>query len=87
MSENNLKNNSETNWDYLKMATDEEIDTSDIPPFDNDFFAEAKMRLPEGKVSVLLNLDEEVVGWYQKQGKEFQNLINTALRDYAETNR
>lgn len=39
--------------------TDEEIDTSDSPPLDESFFAEAKLRMPKGKVAVLVNVDEE----------------------------
>ena len=64
--------------------TDEEIDTSDIPPLDNAFFAEAQLRLPEGKVPVVMSLDADVFQWFKSQGAEYQNLINTALRIYAE---
>ncbi len=82
-----MKINSETNWDFLKTATDSEIDASDIPPLDDDFFDNAELRLAKGKVSILVNLDEEVVNWYKKSGNDFQSLINTALRHYAETHR
>jgi len=82
-----LKKNSETNWERLKTISDEEIDTSDISPLDESFFTEASVRIPKGKVSVLLNVDEEIADWYKKQGSDFQNLVNTALRDYAETHR
>jgi uncharacterized protein (DUF4415 family) len=82
-----LKENSETNWERLKTISDEEIDASDIPPLDESFFADAGLRIPKGKVSVLLNVDEEIADWYKKQGSDFQNLVNTALRDYAETHR
>lgn len=67
--------------------SDDEIDTSDIPLLDESFFANAKLRLPEGKVPVMLNVDEEIIEWYQKQGGSFQGLLNTALRDYAESHR
>ena len=82
-----MKKCSETNWEHLKTISDEEIDTSDIPSLDENFFAGAKLRVPKGKVSVLLNVDEEIADWYKKQGSEFQNLVNTALRDYAESHR
>ena len=82
-----MKKHSETNWERLKTISDEEIDTSDIPPLGEEFFAGARLRPPKGKVSVLLNVDEEVAEWYKKQGGNFQNLINAALRDYAETHR
>ncbi|MGC2236856.1 MAG: BrnA antitoxin family protein [Pyrinomonadaceae bacterium] len=87
MNEKILKKCSETNWEHLKTISDEEIDTSDIPALDENFFAGAKLRVPKGKVSVLLNVDEEIADWYKKQGSDFQNLVNTALRDYAESHR
>lgn len=67
--------------------SDEDVDTSDIAPLDEDFFRDATYRSPSGKVSVVLNVDEEVIEWYQKQGGSLQGLINAALRDYAESHR
>ena len=87
MNEKDLKKHSETNWEQLKTISDEEIDTSDIPPLDEDFFAGALLRVAKGKVPVLLSVDEEIADWYKKQGGDFQNLVNTALRDYAEAHR
>ena len=84
MSANDLKNSSETNWERIDQMTDEEIDTSDIPPLDDTFFANAKLRLPEGKVPVIMSVDADVFKWFKSQGPEYQNLINAALRIYAE---
>jgi uncharacterized protein (DUF4415 family) len=67
--------------------SDDEIDTSDIPFLDETFFASAKLRMPEGKVSVLLNVDEEILEWYQEKGIDIRNVANSALRDYVETHR
>ncbi len=64
--------------------TDEEIDTSDIPPLDDTFFANAKLQLPKERVPVVMTLDADVFQWFKSQGSEYQNLINTALRLYAE---
>ena len=41
--------------------TVEEIDTSDIPPLDEAFFANAKLRLPKGKVPVVISVDADVL--------------------------
>ena len=65
--------------------TDEEIDTSDIPPLDESFFAMAEIRIPKGKVPVVMSVDADVFEWFSAQGAEFGNLINSALRAYAET--
>ena len=51
---------SETNWERIDQMADEEIDTSDIPPLDDAFFANAELRLPKGKVPVVMSVDADV---------------------------
>ncbi len=86
MNASNLKKHSETNWARVEEMTDEEIDTSDIAPLGEAFFANARLRMPE-KVSVTLNVDAEVLEWFKAHGEEFQSRINAALRIYAEAHR
>ena len=86
MSTSNLKKPSETDWARVDAMTDEEIDTSDIPPLDEAFFAGAKLRVPE-KVSLTINVDADVLEWFRAQGEEFQGRINAALRIYAEAHK
>jgi uncharacterized protein (DUF4415 family) len=87
MNEKDLKKQSETDWTRLEAMTDEEIDVSDIPPLGEKFFANAKLRMPKGKVSVLLNVDEETNDWYRAQGDEAKELMTVALKIYAEAHR
>lgn len=87
MNASNLKKPSETDWTRIDEMSDEEIDTSDIPPLDETFFANAKLRMPEKKVSVTVSIDADVLEWFEAQGKEFQNRINAALRIYAEAHK
>ena len=84
MNGNNLKNTSQADWSKIEALTDEEIDTSDIPPLDQRFFANAKLRMPKGKVAVAVSVDEDVSEWFQAQGEESRNLMSAALRIYAE---
>ena len=49
MNGNDLKSTSHTDWDRVKLMTDEKVDTGDIPPLDDDFYAHAELRLPERK--------------------------------------
>jgi len=67
--------------------TDEEIDTSDIPPLDEKFFANARLRMPRGKVAVTVSVDKDVIDWYQEQGEESKALMSVALKIYAEAHR
>ena len=87
MSESNLNNTSQTNWAKLEAMTDEEIDTSDIPPLDEKFFASARLRMPRGKVAVTVSVDKDVVDWYQAQGEDSKALMSAALKIYAEAHR
>ena len=64
--------------------TDDEIDVSDSPPLDNDFFASAQWRMPEQKTAVTLSVDSEVLKWFEAQGADFQLRVNAALKIYAE---
>jgi uncharacterized protein (DUF4415 family) len=67
--------------------TDEEIDTSDIPPLDEKFFANARLRMPKGKIAVTVSVDKDVSDWYQAQGDESKSLMSAALKIYAEAHR
>jgi uncharacterized protein (DUF4415 family) len=84
MSDRNLKKPSETDWARIDSMTDEEIDTSDIPPLDDQFFARAQWRMPKRKTAVTLSVDDDVLKWFEAQGAEFHQRINAALRIYAE---
>ncbi len=87
MNVKDLKKHSETDWTRIDRMTDEEIDTSDNPPLDDDFFARAEWRMPEKKTAVTLNVDSEVLKWFEAQGADFQYRVNAALKIYAEAHR
>ena len=53
MNARNFKKASATDWARIDRMTDEEIDTSDIPPLDDEFFARAKWLLPRSYVDRL----------------------------------
>jgi len=71
----------------LDTLKDEEIDTSDIPPLDADFFAAAEIRMPDAKPSITIRLDPDVLDWFRSQGKGYQTRINAVLRRYVEMQR
>jgi uncharacterized protein (DUF4415 family) len=83
MSESSMNKPSETDWKRVEEMRDEEIDTSDIPPLDDSFFAKAKLRMPK-RVSVTMLVDADLLDWFKAQGEEYESLINNALRNYVE---
>lgn len=46
MSEPDTKNSSASKWDKVDKLADETIDSSDIPPLDENFFQRARWRMP-----------------------------------------
>jgi len=85
MSESNLSGNSKTDWTRIDAMSDAEIDTSDIPPLDENFFANAEVRMPKRKESITIRLDPDVLSWFRNFGKGYQTRINAVLRAYMET--
>jgi uncharacterized protein (DUF4415 family) len=67
----------------LDNMTDANIDYSDIPPLDDNFFTKAIITLPRKKDSVTLRLDHDVLEFFKHQGKGYQTLINAILKTYV----
>ena len=63
---------------------DQDIDYSDIPELDEDFFKKARVVVPPGKKQLTLRLDADVLAWMKAQGKGYQSRINAILRAYYE---
>jgi uncharacterized protein (DUF4415 family) len=88
MSERDMNKHSQTDWKKLETMTDEEIDYSDIPPLDDDFFARAELRLPEQpKVTVTVQMDPDVFAWFDAQEGGWERRIQAALRIYVEAHK
>ncbi len=64
--------------------SDEDIDSSDIPELDDEFFQQAELHLPVKK-PVTIRLDADVLEWFKGQGQGYQTRINNLLRKYMET--
>jgi uncharacterized protein (DUF4415 family) len=84
MSVKPTKKPSRTDWNRVDALRDEEIDTSDIPPLDEDFFAKAELRMPNVKPSITIRLDPDVLDWFKGQGRGYQTRINAVLRRYVD---
>lgn len=84
MSDKPLTNPATTDWQRVDAMTDEDIDTSDIPPLTETFFARATLRVPRPVVTTTLKIDAEVLRWFKAQGDDYEQRLNAALRIYAE---
>jgi len=68
----------------IDRMKDEDIDYSDIPDLDAEFFATARVVVPPGKKQVTVRLDRDVLAWLKAQGRGYQTRINAILRAYYE---
>jgi len=75
---------SETNWEYVDALTDDAIDTSDIPPLDDTFFATAKFRHSRKEEIVAVHVDSDVLAWFRSQGEQWESKMRAALRLYVD---
>jgi cellulose biosynthesis protein BcsQ len=70
----------------LLAMSDDDIDYSDIPELDEEFFKNAKLveRKPRTE-AISIRIDTEVLQWFKSHAKEkgYQTLINDVLRTYV----
>ncbi|PSN19047.1 hypothetical protein C7271_09370 [filamentous cyanobacterium CCP5] len=84
MNNKDLDSTSRTNWAALEAMDDEEIDYSDIPPLTEEFFEKATLRIPATQAQRLVQIEPDVLKWFQSQDGEYKSLINSVLRRYIE---
>ncbi|WP_409307983.1 BrnA antitoxin family protein [Pseudomonas putida] len=78
-----MTKSSRTDWSRLARQDDKDIDTSDIPELDQDFFRQAELRV-SAKQTVTIRLDSDVLAWFKEQGSGYQTRINQLLRQYMQ---
>jgi uncharacterized protein (DUF4415 family) len=79
-----MNNTSRTDWARIDAMSDDEIDTSDIPPLTDEFFSKAKLRMPSSSsATVAIRIDSETLSWFQSKGEEAEQHMAAALRIYA----
>ena len=62
----------------------ENIDFSDIPETTDDFWNDAKVIMPEKKISISIRLDSDILSFFKEQGRGYQSKINAVLRSYID---
>ena len=84
MKSKSSKKKSGTDWNFLKSATDDGIDFSDIPRLGPAFWKNAVVRTPAKKESVTIRIDPDVVSWFRGMGRGYQTKMNAVLRSYMQ---
>ena len=76
MNADAMNNTSRTDWARIDAISDEDIDTSDIPPLSEEFFANAQLRIPKLPIKVSVHVDPETFAWFQAQGESAQQQMS-----------
>jgi len=84
MNKKFMDNISKTNWEKVDALTEEEIDTSDIPPLTEEFFSKSKWWKPITSLNVVVQVDPDTLAWFQSQGEDYEKKMAAALRIYAQ---
>ena len=71
----------------LAALPDDQIDYSDIPELDDDFWENAKIVAPPGKERITFRVDREVLAYFRKDGPGYQTRMNAVLRSFVEAHR
>ncbi len=68
----------------LAELKDEDIDYSDIPELDDDFWKNAKPVMPDLTKPVTLRVKQSVLQYFQANGKKgYQSRMNAVLESYV----
>ncbi len=82
-----MTNSSNTDWEALARMQDEEIDYSDIPPLSASFFQRVQLWRSRQKVTVTVEMDADVLEWFQTAGDNWEAKVQAALRLYVEAHK
>lgn len=78
---------SRTDHKRLDAMRDGEIDFSDIPELDEQFWKNVRLLRPSQKKMISLRVDKEVAEWFRKRGRGYQGYMNAVLRSFVESAR
>ena len=65
----------------LLKRKDSDIDYSDIPPLDSDFWSSVEVPVEDTKVGIYIRLDAQALAWFKRKPK-YQTLINNLVVQY-----
>lgn len=75
----------ELSIEELAALPDDQIDTSDIPELDEEFWKRAHVVEPEGTQAISLRVKTSVLEAFKATGKGYQSRMNAVLEAYART--
>jgi uncharacterized protein (DUF4415 family) len=77
-----MNTSTKTDWDRLSQLNDKDIDYSDIPETDKDFWNDAGLHTIHNKVDFTVKIDEDIAIWLKNMGSNSNEAVNNILRAY-----
>ena len=77
-----MSTSNKTNYKRINKLSDEDIDYSDIPETDEEFWSDAEILFPTNKTHVSIRLDDDIISWFKQFGRGYQTKINSVLKSY-----
>lgn len=67
----------------IAVGKDQDIDFSDIPELDDDFWRNAELVEPDRTEQVTLRVKRSVLAYFRAPGKGYQSRMNRVLESYV----
>jgi uncharacterized protein (DUF4415 family) len=71
----------------LNSMKDNEIDYSDTPELDENFFKTAELFHRPKKQAITIRYDQDVIEFFKHQGKGWQTKMNAVLKTYVKAHK
>lgn len=68
----------------INLIKEKNIDYSDIPELDKEFWDNAMQVYTREKKAISIRLDQDIIDFFKKEGRGYQSKINSVLRSYIE---
>ena len=69
--------------EQIAAVKDEDIDFSDIPELDEDFWKRAELVEPDRTVQITIRVKRSVLAYFKAPGKGYQTRMNRVLESYV----
>lgn len=83
----NKRYDKELSTEELATIKDEDIDYSDIPPLDDEFWNKAELVEPDTTQQITLRVKKTVLDAFKATGKGYQTRMNRVLETYIRSQR
>ena len=71
----------------IVAVKDQDIDCSDIPELDDDFWRNAELVEPDRTEQITLRVKRSVLAYFRASGKGYQSRMNRVLESYVRAQR